>query len=217
MDKSNTTPPITNTTPPKTKKTRFGRISAKTKTLLQEQSIDFEKMELRKKSAKKTPAEKTPAKKTPAKKTTAKKPPSEKPPLERTISKKKIDRKDISIPRPNRPILFNGELFDLTITTNNNPYGKSKIEFARSNGISFPLEYYKYELYKMTDDISDHKFLKRMERLAFLDTLIEVDNHMNISIQDFFKIYVNYLNGGDGINDHPSKLITVVVLPTPPF
>ena len=68
------------------------------------------------------------------------------------IKKTSRKTKNVILNINDTPILFKGELFDLTITTKNNPYGEKKIKFAKKYGISFPLDYYYNELYSMTDD-----------------------------------------------------------------
>ena len=101
--------------------------------------------------------------------------------------------------------LFNGELFDLTITSKNNIYGEKKIHASTTHGITMPLSYFADELYKMTDNSNDIKFLKRMPRYAFVDELQKHDE-----IVTFFDFYINYLNGGDGVKQFSSHCIITV-------
>lgn len=112
-----------------------------------------------------------------------------------------------------------GELFDLTITSTNNIFGKVKYDYALKNGISMPLHYYISELKKIVCGEIDSKFYKRAFRLNILKECNKLDDILLInafqdkvqeSFKELFKILTNYLNGGDGINDLNAPLLFIV-------
>lgn len=88
-----------------------------------------------------------------------------------------------------------GELFDLSIPSLNNSFGYEHIMYTIRYGISPPLEKYMEELEAIVDGPQDDKTEKRQQRLQFLYHCFE-----SREIQDFFRIYCNYINGGGTIH-----------------
>ena len=62
---------------------------------------------------------------------------------------------------------LSGEMYDLTASSTISATGKIKFKEAKKNGISETFDKYIYELNYMTDDQTDDKFDKRMDRLNF--------------------------------------------------
>lgn len=88
---------------------------------------------------------------------------------------------------------YRGELFDLTITTDNNVYGRAKIATSIINGINFNLDYFLSELIKITEGKSDDKIKKRVKRKEFLKRCKSCNTIYAMSI---FQLLIKYLNGG---------------------
>tara|TARA_A100001015_G_C14614752_1_gene565573 strand:+ start:72 stop:374 length:303 start_codon:yes stop_codon:yes gene_type:complete len=85
-----------------------------------------------------------------------------------------------------------GELFDLSIPSFNNEFGFEYISYIMKYGISLPLEKYISELEMiLSDDAANDKNDKRTKRLNFLNNC-----NYNEEIQNFFQLFVNYINGG---------------------
>ena len=117
---------------------------------------------------------------------------------------------------------LSGEMYDLTASSTISATGKIKFKEAKKNGISETFDKYIYELNYMTDDQTDDKFYKRMDRLNFLQDCQDIDKMImeepNISnelnqpyLQKLFSFTCNYLNGGDGINQHTKQPIIVIL------
>ena len=78
-----------------------------------------------------------------------------------------------------------GELFDLSVPTLNNSFGKKHIFGTIKYGISFPLTKFIEELKKiLKDSAGDDKSLKREKRLLFLQHC-----NGNEIIQHYFTIF----------------------------
>ena len=86
-----------------------------------------------------------------------------------------------------------GELYDITITTLNNIFGRKKHESTQLNGLTVTIDDMIRELDYMGLNTQDDKSIKRDLRRKFL-----VKCQESTYIQEFFKIYSNYLNGGNG-------------------
>lgn len=108
---------------------------------------------------------------------------------------------------------YRGELFDLTITTNNNVYGREKIDYSINNGIKFKLQYFLNELEKITKGKSDDKIEKRIKRKEFLEKCAKCQ-HYNVII--IFELLVKYLNGGIYLdnkeNEYPGQNFIIVLM-----
>jgi hypothetical protein len=87
--------------------------------------------------------------------------------------------------------VFSGEMFDETATSFNNKFGFNHNIGALKYGINFPLSKFIEELEKILAGEQDDKSNKRLDRLNFLQSCIELGE-----IQDFFILFCNYLNGG---------------------
>jgi hypothetical protein len=107
---------------------------------------------------------------------------------------------------------YRGELFDLTITSANNKFGKEKIVHSLDNGINFKIDYFIKELGKMTTGKQDDKSIKRKIRKEFLD---------NCKLSKFpffielFDLLINYLNGGQTLtmkNEYNNQSLIVVLM-----
>ena len=111
----------------------------------------------------------------------------------------------------NRPKLYRGELFDITITSYNNKFGNEKIKTSFEYGINFPIIYYINELEKIIDkDPSDDKIEKRRKRLEFLKICNTPQNKIVI---DLFNNLIIYLNGGSmNISNNYNNQPLIVVL-----
>lgn len=105
---------------------------------------------------------------------------------------------------------YRGELFDLTITTNNNVYGREKINYSINNGIKFKIQYFLNELEKITKGKSDDKIEKRIKRKEFLEKCQDY----NVII--IFELLVKYLNGGIYLdnkeNEYPGQNFIIVLM-----
>ena len=86
-----------------------------------------------------------------------------------------------------------GELYDITITTLNNVFGRKKHISTQFNGFTITINDMIRELDYMGLNTQDDKSIKRDNRRNFL-----VHCEESKYIQEFFKIYSNYLNGGNG-------------------
>ena len=73
---------------------------------------------------------------------------------------------------------LSGELFDLTITSLNNPYGYEKIFYSLLHGIRMPIQKYIDELEMIGNITQDDKSEKRSIRLQFLKATRE-DSEIN--------------------------------------
>jgi hypothetical protein len=108
---------------------------------------------------------------------------------------------------------YRGELFDLTITTNNNVYGREKIDYSINNGIKFKLKYFLNELEKITKGKSDDKIEKRIKRKEFLEKCAKCQDYNVIII---FELLVKYLNGGlyldNKKNEYPGQNFIIVLM-----
>jgi hypothetical protein len=89
-----------------------------------------------------------------------------------------------------------GELFDLSIPSLNNYFGREHIFYTIRYGISPPLDKYLDELEGIIGGDGDDKTEKRQQRLGFLYHCFE-----STELQYFFELYSNYINGG-GPNPH---------------
>ena len=94
----------------------------------------------------------------------------------------------------NGSLPLSGELFDLTITSYNNKFGKEKIDCSIENGIRTPISKYIKELLMITGTDrqldQDDKTSKRRYRLEFL----QVANTYE-TLQNYFIYMMRYLNG----------------------
>ena len=90
---------------------------------------------------------------------------------------------------------YRGELFDLTVTSNNNIFGAAKIEHSIKNGINFKMEYFIDELIKIGKSERDDKSVKRKVREEFMIKCSE-----NPLLKKLFDYLINYLNGGQNLN-----------------
>ena len=108
---------------------------------------------------------------------------------------------------------LSGEMYDLTASSTISATGKIKFKEAKKNGISETFDKYIYELNYMTDDQTDDKFYKRMDRLNFLQDCQDIDLMIMEEpyLQKLFSFTCNYLNGGDGINQHTKQPIIVIL------
>ena len=92
-----------------------------------------------------------------------------------------------------------GELFDLSVPTFNNIFGKETIEYAIKYGTASPLNKYIDELRSILQGTSRHddKRPKRETRLNFLEFC-----NGNIFIRTLFQDFMAYLNGGGSIGSN---------------
>ena len=108
-----------------------------------------------------------------------------------------------------------GELFDLTVTSYNNIYGKEKILYSMMYGISSPIQKYLDELYKIekeniqkqrNGETPGDKDAKRALRQEFLELCNDNDD-----LKLYFRQMCNYLNGKTGdIVDQYEQPLTIV-------
>jgi len=108
------------------------------------------------------------------------------------------------------PKFYRGELFDLTVTTANNKFGKEKIDHSLDNGINFKIDYFIKELNKMTSGKQDDKSKKRKIRKEFLDLCKNSD-----LLKYLFNLLINYLNGGQTLNmknEYNNQSLIVVLM-----
>ena len=107
---------------------------------------------------------------------------------------------------------YRGELFDLTITSANNKFGKEKIDHSLDNGINFKIDYFIKELGKMTTGKQDDKSKKRKIRKEFLDNCKSSKFPFFIEL---FDLLINYLNGGQTLtmkNEYNNQSLIVVLM-----
>ncbi len=107
---------------------------------------------------------------------------------------------------------YRGELFDLTITSANNKFGKEKIVHSLDNGINFKIDYFIKELGKMTTGKQDDKSIKRKIRKEFLDNCKSSKFPFFIEL---FDLLINYLNGGQTLtmkNEYNNQSLIVVLM-----
>ena len=76
---------------------------------------------------------------------------------------------------------YRGELFDLTVTSNNNIFGAAKIEHSIKNGINFKMEYFIDELIKIGKSERDDKsvIFKEMALLKVVGNKIKIKKALN--------------------------------------
>ena len=108
-----------------------------------------------------------------------------------------------------------GELFDLTVTSYNNKYGREKILYSMMYGISSPIQKYLDELYKIeleniqkqqNGETPGDKDAKRALRQKFLELCNDNDD-----LKLYFRQMCNYLNGKTGdIVDQYEQPLTIV-------
>jgi len=107
---------------------------------------------------------------------------------------------------------YRGELFDLTVTSANNKFGKEKIVHSLDNGINFKIDYFIKELGKMTTGKQDDKSKKRKIRKEFLDNCKSSKFPFFIEL---FDLLINYLNGGQTLtmkNEYNNQSLIVVLM-----
>ena len=107
---------------------------------------------------------------------------------------------------------YRGEIFDLTITSANNKFGKEKIVHSLDNGINFKIDYFIKELGKMTTGKQDDKSKKRKIRKEFLDNCKSSKFPFFIEL---FDLLINYLNGGQTLtmkNEYNNQSLIVVLM-----
>ena len=105
---------------------------------------------------------------------------------------------------------YRGELFDLTVTSANNKFGKEKIVHSLDNGINFKIDYFIKELGKMTTGKQDDKSKKRKIRKEFLDLC-----EKSAPLKYLFDLLINYLNGGQTLtmkNEYNNQSLIVVLM-----
>ena len=110
----------------------------------------------------------------------------------------------------NVPKFYRGELFDLTVTSANNKFGKEKIDHSLGNGINFKIYYFIKELGKMTTGKQDDKSKKRKIRKEFLDLC-----ENSVLLKYLFNLLINYLNGGQTLNmknEYNNQSLIVVLM-----
>lgn len=107
---------------------------------------------------------------------------------------------------------YRGELFDITVTSYNNVFGKAKIDYSLHNGIKFKMDYFIDELTKITSDKLDDKSIKRFERKDFLE---KCKTEGSVYFKSLFDLLIKYLNGGmqlDYTKNEYDKQSFIVVL-----
>ena len=108
--------------------------------------------------------------------------------------------------------IYRGELFDITVTSYNNVFGKAKIDYSLHNGIKFKMDYFIDELTKITSDKLDDKSIKRFERKDFLE---KCKTEGSVFFKSLFNLLIKYLNGGmqlDYTKNEYDKQSFIVVL-----
>lgn len=108
------------------------------------------------------------------------------------------------------PKFYRGELFDLTVTSANNIFGKEKINHSLDNGINFKIDYFIKELDKMTSIKQDDKSEKRKIRKKFLELC-----NSSVLLKYLFDLLINYLNGGQSLNmknEYNNQSLIVVLM-----
>jgi hypothetical protein len=107
---------------------------------------------------------------------------------------------------PKKPINLSGELFDLTVTSYNNNFGKKKIDYSLKYGIELPIEKYINELNMIAEGSNDDKTVKRKLRLEFLKEINKYDPLCKL----FTKI-IRFINGGEKKNSFETNNLIMVV------
>ena len=107
---------------------------------------------------------------------------------------------------PKHPINLSGELFDLTVTSYNNNFGKEKIESSLKYGIELPIDKYIKELEMIADGSNDDKTEKRKQRLEFLNKIKEFPN-----LSQLFTKIIRFINGGEKNNSFEENNLIMVV------
>tara|TARA_B100000900_G_scaffold99870_2_gene82580 strand:- start:251 stop:2386 length:2136 start_codon:yes stop_codon:yes gene_type:complete len=120
-------------------------------------------------------------------------------------------RSKINIPVPSRVsskqiINLSGELFDLTVTSYNNNFGKEKIDYSLKYGIELPIDKYIKELEMIADGSNDDKTEKRKQRLEFLKKIKEFPN-----LSQLFTKIIRFINGGEKNNSFEENNLIMVV------
>lgn len=116
-----------------------------------------------------------------------------------------VEKKPHTVPK-----FYRGELFDLTVTSANNKFGKEKIDHSLDNGINFKIVYFIEELRKMTSGKQDDKSKKRKIREEFL-----VLCKNSVLLKYLFNLLINYLNGGQTLdmkNEYNNQSLIVVLM-----
>ena len=116
-----------------------------------------------------------------------------------------VEKKPHTVPK-----FYRGELFDLTVTSANNKFGKEKIDHSLDNGINFKIVYFIKELRKMTSGKQDDKSKKRKIREEFL-----VLCKNSVLLKYLFNLLINYLNGGQTLdmkNEYNNQSLIVVLM-----
>lgn len=90
---------------------------------------------------------------------------------------------------------YRGELFDLTVTSENNVFGAVKIQHSIEYGINFKPEYFIEELKKIGKSEKNDKSKKRKERE---ELMVEIKQYP--LLENLFNYLINYLNGGQNLN-----------------
>lgn len=105
-------------------------------------------------------------------------------------------------------MILSGELFDLTLTSLNNPFGYEKIKYSIQHGVSLPIEKYIDELQSIVKTKKDDKTEKRKKRLEFLQLCATYEN-----IRLLFTYMCTYINGRNDSNDlNDYKSITIFIV-----
>jgi hypothetical protein len=99
-----------------------------------------------------------------------------------------------------------GEFIDLTAVGSDTVAGYKHNNGLKTYGISTPLIKYIHELEAILSGPQDNKSGKRQERLDFL---LLCGRSEEVSV--LFSIYSNYLNGGDGTNQHSAHIIFTAI------
>ena len=109
---------------------------------------------------------------------------------------------------PKQFINLSGELFDLTVTSYNNNFGKEKIDYSLKHGIEIPIDKYIDELKMISEGSNDDKTVKRKQRLQFLE---EINNNNYYFLSELFTKIIRYINGGEKNNSFEENNLIMVV------
>ena len=90
---------------------------------------------------------------------------------------------------------YRGELFDLTVTSENNVFGAAKIQHSIEYGINFKSEYFIEELKKIGKSEKNDKSKKRKERE---ELMLKIKQYP--LLENLFNYLINYLNGGQTLD-----------------
>lgn len=107
---------------------------------------------------------------------------------------------------PKQFINLSGELFDLTVTSYNNIFGKEKIDYSLKHGIEIPIDKYIDELKMISKGSNDDKTEKRRQRLQFLQKIKELPN-----LSQLFTKIIRFINGGEKNNSFEDNNLIMVV------